>query len=128
MIRSRLLDGASLIPEGTASIGMRRLGFLAAHVLRVNVEIRSLRQTSRFDTSSVRRLLRPFVLLDYVHGELVNLGDLGLKRLPLLLLELIEIHGHHTSLGDILLVVVLPARVLPPLVVRNSWLCLLEGT
>ena len=63
-----------------------------------------------------------------MHGELVNLGDLGLKRLPLLLLELIEIHGHHTSLGDILLVVVLPTGVLPPLVVRNSWLCLLEGT
>ena len=129
MIWSRLFDGSTLIPERTASICMRRLCLLASYMFRVYIEIRSFWKTSRFDTCSVRRLLRrPFILLDYMHGKLVDLRDLGMKRLPLLLFELVEIHGCHTSLGDILFIVVLSSGMLSPLVVRNCRFRLLQGT
>ena len=92
-------------------------------------EIRSFWKTSRFDTCSVRRLLRrPFILLDYMHGKLVDLWDLRMKCLPLLLFELVEIHGCHTSLGNILLIVILSSSMLSPLVVRNCRFRLLQGT
>ena len=129
MIWSRLFDGSTLVPERTTSICMRRLCLLASYMFRVYIEIRSFWKTSRFDTCSVRRLLRrPFILLDYMHGKLVDLRDLGMKRLPLLLFELVEIHGCHTSLGDILFIVVLSSGMLSPLVVRNCRFRLLQGT
>ena len=129
MIWSRLFDRSALVPERTTSICMRRLCLLASHMFCVYIEIRSFRKTSRFDTCSVRRLLGwPFILLDYMHGKLVDLRDLRMKRLPLLLFELVEIHGCHTSLGNILLIVILSSSMLSPLVVRNCRFRLLQGT
>ena len=129
MIWSWLFDRSTLVPEWTACIRVRRLCLLASYMFRVNIEIRSFWKTSRFDTCSVRRLLRrPFILLDYMHGKLVDLRDLRMKRLPLLLFELVEIHGCHTSLGNILLIVILSSSMLSPLVVRNCRFRLLQGT